>query len=122
MSPEWEDRSKAVLARVLAERHRQVERYGLNDECPDGTGSGVQWLRSAGVNLDLCDATEIEAAFREEYEKFEARHGVPTWMHLVREEVAEAFKESDPARLAEELVQVAALCVSWVEALGRREH
>jgi hypothetical protein len=122
MSPEWEDRSKAVLARVLAERHRQVERYGLNDECPDGTGPGVRWLLGTAAYLDICDASEIEQVFRREYERFEQAHGVPTWTRLVREEVAEAFKESDPARLAEELVQVAALCVSWVEALGRREH
>ena len=41
-------------------------------------------------------------------------------MHLVREEVAEAFAESDPARLREELIQVAALAVSWVEKIDAR--
>lgn len=112
----WEERSQKVLNLVMAERHGQVARYGLNGECADGTGPEVEWLHGTGVNLDLRTAEEIEAAFRHEYEK----HGFPDWMRLIREEVAEAFKESDPARLKEELIQVAALCVSWVESLDRR--
>jgi hypothetical protein len=35
----------------------------------------------------------------------------------VREEVAEAFQEADGPALVDELIQVAALCVSWVERL-----
>ena len=36
-------------------------------------------------------------------------------------EVAEALAETSPARLRVELVQVAAVCVQWLEALGRRQ-
>jgi hypothetical protein len=119
----WTPGCLEVLSEVLAERHRQVAQYGLNDECLDGTGPEVLWLEKTDVNLDLRDATEIEDAFRIQYERYCRAHGgVPTWMLLVREEIAEAFKESDPERLTAELVQVAALCVSWVEAIRRREQ
>lgn len=109
-----------VLQAVLEERVRQVARYGLNDECEDGTGSGVRWLAYTDINLDLRTAKEIEAAFRAEYEKYEKRHGLPTWMHLIREEMAEAFAEDDLEKRNAEATQVAALLVSWIEATVRR--
>jgi hypothetical protein len=40
---------------------------------------------------------------------------------LVREEVAEVFQETDPVKLREELVQVAALAVSWIEKIDARQ-
>lgn len=116
-----EVKCRAVLERVLEERRRQVAGYGHNDELEDGTGPNVAWMAHTDINLDLRNATEIEAAFRAEYERYESRHGVPTWMHLVREEVAESFRERDPEPLKAELLQVAALCVSWIEAIERRE-
>jgi hypothetical protein len=98
-----------VLFAVRLERMRQVEMYGLNDDLVDGTGPRAEWLQPVAAY----PATVIEEMFRSDYNS----HSVPSWLDLVREEVAEAFQESDPARLEEELVQVAALCVSWVEKL-----
>lgn len=108
-------RTRAVLDLVLAEREAQEVRYGAaNVHVEDGTGPNVRWL----APLSFTVATRVQELLRFDYEKHEAEHGAPTWMHLVREELAEAFElePSDP-RLAEELVQVAALCVSWVERL-----
>ena len=107
-------RTERVLTDVGIHRAVQRERYGSNDDLPDGTGPYVRWLSP----LNLLTATGVEARLRQEYES----HGMvaPSWMHLVREEVAEAFQETDPVRLREELIQVAALCVSWVETLDAR--
>jgi len=107
-----------VLRAVREERKRQVERYGSNAHTTDGTGPGVEWLQPVAAY----PATEVELLFRDDYEKHERKvtGQSVTWMRLVREEVAEAFKESDPQRLEEELIQVAALCVSWVEKLRAR--
>jgi hypothetical protein len=113
------NRTNEVLLDVYAERVRQEERYGhVNDKFRDGTGPLAQWL--PGEAEGHLTATDIQEVFRLDYEKFEASAGLPTWMHLVREEVAEAFQESDPERLDEELIQVAALCVSWVERIRNR--
>jgi hypothetical protein len=109
-----------VLEKVAAERERQFARYGTNEQLEDGTGPDVKWLAvfpGAVPPLTASPATRIERLLRNEYLLHEATadNGLPTWMHLVREEIAEAFQEDDPARLVEELIQVAALCVSWIE-------
>jgi hypothetical protein len=107
-------RTRVILERVFNERQRQEARYGEgNTTVRDGTGPGTRWL----LPFTTASAVEVEAALRLDYEDFEEETGAPTWVHLVREEIAEAFQETDPDRLAEELVQVAALCVSWVERL-----
>lgn len=117
----WTDVLVGVVESVTEERYEQVKRYGLNDECADGTGPGVAWIpvRCGGES-----ALFIEARMREDYEEFKSdTDGPPTWLHLIREEVAEAFKEEawlDNENLDTELLQVAALCQAWVESRRRR--
>lgn len=103
-----------VLELVREERTRQEAQYGhVNPLLESGTGPEVRWLDPFTPD----GADQIQVRLRWDYEAHEEAHGLPTWAHLVREEIAEAFQETDPHRLAEELVQVAALCVSWVERL-----
>jgi hypothetical protein len=108
-----------VLADVRAERARQFARYGTNENFLDGTGPEVDWLGNVGGADDLT-AVEIQEGLRKRYEAYEAEYGVVTFRHLVAEEVAEAFQESSPARLRAELLQVAALAVSWIEKIDAR--
>lgn len=103
----------SVLLGVADERQQQFARYGTNADLEDGTGPLVAWLSPLARTAD---AGLIEHELRQDYN---AQHQI-TWMHLVREEIAEAFCESDPTRLRAELIQVAALCVSWVEKLDQR--
>jgi len=114
----WQIEAIRTLEKVFEERVRQVARYGHNDELADGTGPEVMWC-PWGAPLTALD---LERVFRADYEAYELENGEPTWMHLVREELAEAFAESNPDRLEEELIQVAALCVSWVETLQKRKE
>lgn len=106
-----------VLSDVRAERARQFAMYGTNEDLEDGTGPEVMWVGSGRGGLT---ASELEAHLRKEYEHHEAEHGKPTWRHLVLEEVAESFQENSPTRLREELLQVAALAVSWIEKIDAR--
>lgn len=106
----------AVLQDVIRERVRQTEEYGDNADLEDGTSPDTCWL----LPFTTASATVIESTLRDDYVDFEEDAGKPTWVHLIREEVAEAFQESDPKRLAAELIQVAALCVSWVEKIDAR--
>lgn len=109
------DHTRAILSLVFAERQRQEAQYGdANLDIPDGSGPDTCWLEPYTRD----SASEIQRELRADYEGFEEEVGSVTWVHLVREEVAEAFQENDPVRLAEELIQVAALCVSWVERLS----
>lgn len=106
-------RTRAVLERVFLERQAQEVRYGgANLTTQSGSGPGTRWLEPYTTD----SASTIQEKLRTDYEGFEDEAPV-TWVHLVREEIAEAFQEDDPARLSAELIQVAALCVSWVERL-----
>lgn len=115
----WQIKTIAVLERVFEERQRQVLVYGHNEDLEDGTGPDVGWcdpVVDVAGGAGPVPAEEVQEIFRDNYNGFADRTGKPTWMHLVREEIAEAFELSgdDPA-FVEEILQVAALCVSWAE-------
>lgn len=96
-----------VLVAFGHERERQLARYG-HQLYPDGTGQPG------------------DAAAR-----FEAQHrcrqaaaaDVLTWRHVLDEEIAEAYAETDPDRLEAELVQAGAVIAAWIEDLrDQRRH
>ena len=101
----------AVLADVAAERVRQDAKWGEQNH-PDGTG--ISWVLDGGPNAE--DACETYRRITNEA----ADRGKLTWLDIALEEVAEAFAETDPAKLREELIQTAAVFVAWAEAIDRR--
>lgn len=98
------DALAGVLEQVATERGRQDEKWGPQNH-PDGTGQYPETI-DADVARMACQQA--------------AEGGYLDWLHILREETAEAFAESDPARLRRELVQVAAVAVAWIQALDRR--
>jgi hypothetical protein len=95
----------AIAGELIAERQRQDDKFGVLRDYPDGTG---------GTHLE-----EVRELARLCCQRADA-DGVVTWRHILNEETAEAEAESDPLKLRAELVQAAALCVAWVEAIDRR--
>lgn len=93
---------RGIYGEIADERARQDERWGEQNH-RDGTGP--QYAEHA------------------EYERIRttnaAEDGTLTWRHILIEEVWEAFAERDPAKLREELVQVAAVATAWIEDLDR---
>ena len=110
-----------VLIEVLDERRRQDEKWGEQNH-PDGTGPFVRWLGPGGaVNEDddvFTTALELAEHFRAKCQANGPEQD--NYVDILMEEVAEAFAEQDPAKLRAELIQVAAVCVQWVEAIDRR--
>lgn len=72
---------------------------------PDGTGN--QYAEPAFLAKLACDVA--------------AKNGSLTWRMILAEEVLEVFAEPDPVKLQAELVQVAAVCKQWSEAIDRRK-
>lgn len=100
-----------VLREVLAERRQQDTKFGEQNH-PDGTGPEHVWaFTGPAAYVADCARTECQRLFKE---------GYGTWLAVLREELAEAFAESDPVKLRDELVQVAAVAVNWVESIDRR--
>lgn len=108
------DQTQSVLCDVVMERHRQIHLHGHNEDTPDGTGPDVQWATAMG------SAAFVEQALREDYEDHASQGQPLTWMHFLREEFAEAMQEDDPQLLYTELIQVAAVAVSWAEKIRQR--
>jgi hypothetical protein len=97
---------KGVLEEVHAERERQDAKWGEQNH-PDGTGDDDGYRqRQAEAARSICQA--------------HAADGTVTWLDILREELAEAFAESDSAKLRAELIQVAAVATAWVESIDRR--
>jgi hypothetical protein len=104
-------RTTDVLAEVAAERRRQFELWGdqrvpmFHRKYPDGIASPLG--RSYGT---------LATAFKE-LGKLLGHDD--SWDRILLEEVFEALAESDPAKIREELVQVAAVAVKMVEMIDR---
>ena len=91
-----------ALYEVNEERQKQDAKWGEQNH-PDGTGEKYKLL--ADMNKDLCNKAAAAKKL--------------TYRHILAEEVYEAFAEEDPKRLREELVQVAAVAVAWIEKIDR---
>lgn len=100
---------KLILVEIAEERGKQDQKWEPISEklfvIPDGTG-GEDYKRAANV------------AKREEQEA--RASGNLSWLLVLREEMFEAFAESDPTALRAELVQVAAVAAKWIEIIDRR--
>jgi hypothetical protein len=113
---------RGVLRAVANERAAQDAKWGEQNH-PDGTGPDVIWLvdrtEQGAIYVANMDAAQAARFFREACQETFAR-GQGTWLHVLLEEVAEAFECDDPVRLRAELIQIAAVCVSWAQSIDRR--
>ena len=95
----------SVLAEVRTERFRQDVKWGVQNH-PNGTSLNNVHFRNRKyfVNEELIATGKL------------------TWQDIAEEEFLEAVSETDPVKLREELIQLAAVCVAWIECLDRREQ
>lgn len=110
---------KEILEEVFEECKGQLDTWGLQNH-PDGTGplkpSPMIW----GKLADLNNSDFANAARKRTENDFSCGKG--SWEHILTEEVFEAYAEDDEKALRAELVQVAAVAVSWINAIDRRKN
>lgn len=102
-----------VLREVDTERNLQDAAWGEQnhangtggDEVDDIDGDLKPWAVQADLAKRMCE--------------YHRGNGRMTYLDVLREEVYEAFAESDEVKLRDELLQVAAVAVLWVEKLDR---
>lgn len=97
---------KDILNEIEMEVNAQLNKWGVQSHS-NGTGQPYDGV-TADTARSICD--------------WAAKQGTLTWRHILDEEVKEAFAESDYFKLREELIQVAAVCCSWVQALDRTKQ
>lgn len=88
---------------VDAERRSQLEKWG-DQRHPNATAITGDRDRANNAR-HVCDVL--------------AERGMVGWRDILNEEVQEAFAESDPVKLREELIQCAAVIAAWVYDLDR---
>lgn len=98
-------RKLSIAEEILSEVDRQQELWGEQNH-PDGTG----------LTEDDRRANRMKA-FNDVF----VEKGTLTWRDILLEEVYEAFAETDLVKLREELIQVSAVALSWVDAIDRRK-
>jgi hypothetical protein len=85
------------------ERKRQDAKWGQQNH-PNGT-SNVLYRHDATYAKNTCDRLTAQKKL--------------TWLSILMEEFYEAAEEENPERLQKELVQIAAVCTAWHEAIER---
>lgn len=93
-----------ILGEISQERDRQLAKWG---EQHHDDGSGLLGSQSNATAARI----HTERA---------AEKGEVTWQHILAEEVFEALAESDLVALRDELIQVAAVAVAWIEDIQSR--
>lgn len=117
------ERLARALAAVARERTEQTAKWGEQHHL-DGTGETVNVLERIGDftadALAFVPANQLAAAARAACQSNGSPQSPDTWTAILLEEVFEALAEDDPVRLRQEVVQVAAVAVQWVEEIDRR--
>jgi len=108
------EKTPMVLVEVMRERERQEELWGEQThpsvsfpEAAPATREAIYGVPSEAVAKDRC-----ERAFRD---------GVGTYADIAVEEMAEVIAAGNEADRRAELVQLAAVCVAWIESIDRQE-
>ena len=110
-----------VLVDVLTERTRQDDKWGVQNHPSVDPARVVRSGRSAAEYLT--EYYEIPTARRaQDMCQWYARLGRCTWAHIAVEELCEAVEAAvtSDAACREELVQLAAVIVAWLECIDRR--
>jgi hypothetical protein len=102
---DW-DKFFGLANSAVDEARRQHGLWGEQNH-PDGTG----------LSQDAALADTVR-----NFTNLMASTGNLTWRDILWEEVREVFAETDPEPLTEELLQVAAVCLSWADAIKRRNQ
>lgn len=105
----WEQQL-SISGEIIAERDLQDARFGVQNH----------------VDAIACSANVMQVVRECAQANCEAdvALGTVNWVNILDEEIAEAFEQAalgDQARLREELVQVAAVAVAWIECIDRRK-
>jgi hypothetical protein len=116
--PEW----IKIVVEVLNEVKRQHELWGVQNH-PSFDRGVVEDIQN-GKDLDIVgkrygvpDQTSAKKRCEEK-----AKQGTLTYADIFIEEAAETFEEVlDPEKREEELIQVTAVAVSWLDSIRRNE-
>ncbi len=98
---------------ILDERYRQDQKWGEQNH-PDG----IDPRMTLSTGIPVADL----ATRQRELVDQQAKDGRTNWADILLEELYEAFAEECEICRRDELVQVAAVLVNWIEAMDRKRR
>lgn len=98
---------ETVYDKIKKERDRQDAKWGPQDH-----PSFTEWAQGYGIPSENDAKVACDAAFGV---------GQGTWSHILIEELAEAVFADNEQKRKEELIQVAAVAIAWIESIERNE-
>lgn len=107
-----------VYNEVEKEEQKQLDKWGeQNHPCLDQTLLN----REGGCTPErMCDNYDIPS---ENVAKFlcdnSFKNGTGTYAHIALEELSEVISEFDIEKRRQELIQLAAVCISWIKKIDR---
>ena len=108
-------RQKSILSSILREREKQDSKWGEQNHpsvIPRGTQPVLCGILQAHYD-------ELRDERRHECQEAAAA-GLCTWTHIALEELWEAIACRTDAERREELIQLAAVVVAWIECIDRK--
>lgn len=111
--------SNHIYEEILLERHLQDQKWGVQDHpslSPNiikGPNSNSAERANRHYGLPPVDKAKYVADEA-------AKKGDLTWSHIAVEELAEVVSADNDIHRRHELVQLAAVCVAWIESLDRK--
>lgn len=105
----------SIYDEIIAERARQDAKWGEQNWPSVGTYCDARAPEIAAEVFEI--PTEAQAKFMCQQA---TASGELTFAHIAIEELCEAVAAPDDVARRAELVQLAAVCVQWIEAIDRR--
>lgn len=111
--------SNPIYEEILLERRLQDEKWGIQEH-PSVSSNIIK-----GPNSNLPERINrhygIPSIDKAKYYADEAaKKGDLTWSHIAVEELAEVVGAENEIHRRHELVQLAAVCVAWIESIDRK--
>ena len=112
--------TNSILEEVLQERTQQDLKWGIQNhpsvetKIPTGPNSHIENKICRFYGIPTEDKAKRDADIA-------ANHGSLTWAHIAVEELSEVISASSEEHRREELIQLSAVCLAWIENIDRKK-
>lgn len=115
------ERRDKIIYDFLAERQKQNEKWGEQNH---PSVDPVLTERPGGCTPErMCEEYELPSESRAKSScNIATKNGKLTFAHIIVEELCEAVSAPDDETRREELVQLGACVMQWIEAIDRRKN
>ena len=98
-----------IINKIVEERNRQIDKWGIQD-LPSVKG----YIPAVYYNIPTMEEAKEVCDDR-------ARIKQLTWADILLEEVCEVVEAPNDENRIEELTQIAAVCISWIENIKQNQ-